>query len=535
MAGERFGPYRIEELLGRGSMGEVHRATDVRKERAVALKRLNVAHGGDEGFVARFRREAEMTARLNEPHVIPIHDYGEVDGQLYLDMRLVEGVDLGLALSTNGPMEPMRAVAIVEQVAAALDAAHRAGLVHRDVKPSNILLARSDGPERGAQLPEFAYLIDFGIAASLNDARLTSQSTLIGTAAYMAPERFQPGVGGDHRVDVYALGCVLHEALAGGAPFAASSGSIEQLMYAHLHQPPPRPGALRGGLPPALDEVVATAMHKEPDHRYQHAGALAAAARAAVSGSPSTGRSASPAPPPPPPVAAPTPTPTAAPTPAPAPAPDRSASTTPALTAPTAARSVGPGPAGTQAGPVASTDEFARPALPQSAPGAPPPSAPPRPHRRWPLLTAALLLALLVLGGTGYLLLRDYLPGWVPGAPSAAPSAPPAAPARLPDGLVGTWNGTQTETGPAGSFAIRVDLTPGAVGEKVGDMSFTVYDCRFELYLTAVAATVDLQARPVAGGCTEGTVRATVAGPDRFTYETVAGGQVAARGELDRG
>ena len=277
MASERFGPYRIEGMIGRGSMGEVHRATDLRKERTVALKRLSVAHSGDEGFATRFRREAEMTARLHEPHVIPIHDYGEIDGQLYLDMRLVEGIDLSGAIAASGPLDPHRAVAVVEQVAAALDAAHRAALIHRDVKPSNILLAQPEGSG-----PEFAYLIDFGIAASLRDSRLTEQSTLIGTAAYMAPERFMPGAGGDHRVDVYALGCVLHETLVGKQPFP--SGSIHQLMHAHVHEPAPRPGSLRAGLPQALDEVVAIAMAKDPDQRYQRAGELAAAARAAISG-----------------------------------------------------------------------------------------------------------------------------------------------------------------------------------------------------------------------------------------------------------
>jgi serine/threonine kinase PknH len=504
VAGERFGPYLIEDLVGRGSMGEVHRATDLRKGRVVALKRLSVAHSDDEGFAARFRREAEMTARLNEPHVIPIHDYGEIDGQLYLDMRLVEGVDLGAALATSGPLDPARAVAVVEQVAAALDAAHRAELIHRDVKPSNILLARPEWVERGAQGPDFAYLIDFGIAASLNDSRLTAQSTLIGTAAYMAPERFRRGGGGDHRVDVYALGCVLHEALAGRAPFR--TGSIHQLMHAHLHEPPPRLDALRPGLPPELDEVVATAMDKQPDRRYQHAGELAVAARAAVSGTAS-----SPAPPPTvrPPTA---PPPTVPPPTAPG---GTEAWTVPAGTTPA------PAPAGTMpptSPPAASTDEFQRPVAPRTAAH----DAAPAPRRGRRLLIGALLLVvlgLLVLGGTAYL----RSPG------TAAPSA-----ARLPDGLVGAWTGTQSEPLSGRSFPIRVDLSPGAVGEKVGEMSFSVFDCRFELYLAGAAGPVDLQARPVAGPCAEGLVRAEVAGPDRFSYETLAGDQVVARGDLGR-
>jgi serine/threonine protein kinase len=491
VASERFGPYRLEEMIGRGSMGEVHRATDLRKERVVALKRLPVAHSGDEGFATRFRREAEMTARLNEPHVIPIHDYGEIDGQLYLDMRLVEGVDLGRAIAATGPLDPQRAVAIVEQVAAALDAAHRGALIHRDVKPTNILLTHTEGSE-----PEFAYLIDFGIAASLRDSRLTEQSTLIGTAAYMAPERFMPGAGGDHRVDVYALGCVLHESLVGKQPFP--SGSIHQLMHAHVHEPAPQPGQLRAGLPAALDEVVATALAKDPDRRYQRAGELAAAARAAVAGSRATA----------------------------APAPS-------SITAPVGAAVASDGSA--------STDEFARPALSGTKPGTKPgtapstmtppsspsePSSPPsRRPRLW--LIAAVLLVLLVLGGTGYLLARDYLPGWG--------STPDPAVAQLPEGLVGTWNGTQNEPASGRDFGVRVDMTAGAVGERVGEMAFSVFDCRFDLVLTGVGATTDMQARPVAGPCTEGVVRATVAGPDRFTYETLAGDQVVATGDLTRG
>jgi serine/threonine-protein kinase len=548
VAGELFGPYRIEGLLGRGSMGEVHRATDLRKDRVVALKLLSAAHSGDEGFATRFRREAEMTARLTDPHVIPIHDYGEIDGQLYLDMRLVEGADLGTVLRTTGPLDPVRAVAVVEQVAAALDAAHRADLIHRDVKPSNILLTRPEGSERGVQLPEFAYLIDFGIAASLNDSRLTSQSTLIGTAAYMAPERFRPGAGGDHRVDVYALGCVLHEALAGGAPFPTKS--IEQLVHAHLHQPPPRPGALRAGVPPGLDAVVTTAMDKEPDRRYRHAGELAVAARAAVSGTGSwpaargTGAWSAPVAAPTAPTAPTGPTSPTSPTASTAPTaptgptgPVRApgASRTDASSLPLAAtdewgrRAPAPTEPDAPSGTLASTDEWGRRTSAPDASPAPSPApspaghVPPPPGRRRSLLAVALLLvvlALLALGATIYL----RSPG--EGAPAAA---------TLPEGLVGSWNGTQTEPVSGRSFPIRIDLAAGAVGAEVGQMSFSVFDCRFALFLAGTAPTVDLQARPIAGPCSEGLVRITSEGPDRFSYETRAGDQVVARGDATRG
>ncbi|GAA4810005.1 hypothetical protein GCM10023200_54740 [Actinomycetospora chlora] len=269
MPGERFGPYELVGLIGRGGMGEVHRAIDTRKNRGeVALKRLPAGLAADPDFQRRFLREAELAARLRDPHVIPIHDYGEIDGQPYLDMRLVDGTDLASHLARNGPLDPSRAVDLVAQVAGALDAAHAEGLVHRDVKPHNILLAGGGGPD-------FAYLIDFGIAANLlTNSR--SSSMVSGTAAYMAPERF--GAGGDHRVDVYALGCVLHELLTGRTPF---TGDFLQLLQAHVHEPPPRPSSLRPDLPRGLDDVVTTAMAKDPDRRHATAGALAAAARGA--------------------------------------------------------------------------------------------------------------------------------------------------------------------------------------------------------------------------------------------------------------
>jgi serine/threonine protein kinase len=174
-----FGPYRLEGVLGRGDMGVVYRACDTRKrDRLVALKVLPEHLASDEQFRARFQREAEIAATLSEPHVIPIHDYGEIDGLLYLDMRIVNGRDLGKVLDADGPLAPERAVGIVEQVAGALDAAHATGLVHRDVKPSNILITRQD----------FAYLIDFGIARAVDGAKITPDGVVPGTWAYMAPE-----------------------------------------------------------------------------------------------------------------------------------------------------------------------------------------------------------------------------------------------------------------------------------------------------------------------------------------------------------
>ncbi|WP_290059263.1 protein kinase domain-containing protein [Amycolatopsis solani] len=265
-----FGPYRIERPIARGGMGEVLRARDTRLDRVVALKVLPPHLAADEEFRERFRREAHAAARLREPHVVPIHSFGEIDGRLYLDMQLVEGEDLATRLSTRGPMDAAEAVDVVGQIAQALTAAHAEGLVHRDVKPSNILLTGTG----------FAYLVDFGIARSQEaTSGLTGAGAAIGTLDYMAPERFT-GARPDLRVDVYALACVLHQCLTATKPFAATTAA--SLLHAHLNQAPPRPSLLRAGVPTALDGVVARGMAKSPDDRYPTAAALAAGAKAAL-------------------------------------------------------------------------------------------------------------------------------------------------------------------------------------------------------------------------------------------------------------
>ncbi|MGV9359817.1 serine/threonine-protein kinase [Amycolatopsis sp. NPDC003731] len=267
---EQFGPYRIEGLLGRGGMGEVHRAYDTAHDRVVALKLLSEPFVTDEAFRARFRRESQIVARLREPHVIPIHAYGEIDGRLYLDMRLVEGRDLKEVLA-DGPLDPARAAGIVTQVAGALDAAHVDGLVHRDVKPSNVLVTSAD----------FVYLVDFGIARSMTaeGTSITGTGNVIGTLDYMAPERFgdAPITG---LVDVYALACVFFECLTGHRPFPAEGAAAQ--MGAHLTAPPPVLSRARPGLPPALDAVLARGMAKNPADRYPTAGAFADAVRTAL-------------------------------------------------------------------------------------------------------------------------------------------------------------------------------------------------------------------------------------------------------------
>jgi serine/threonine protein kinase, bacterial len=280
LAEQHFGPYRLEELIGRGGMGEVYRAFDTVRKRPVALKRLRPDLIADPEFQARFRAESELAARLRSAHVIPIHDYGEIDGRLFIDMRLVDGEDMSDRLAARGGMDATDVVHVIGQIAGALDAAHAAGLVHRDVKPSNVLLSPGDGVNG----QEFAYLVDFGIArAADGTGSLTGSGPIVGTVDYMAPERFERGAA-DHRVDVYALACVMFEALTGMKPFLTES--LAALLYSHLNAPPPRPSVRRPGVSAAFDAVIARGMAKNPDARYASCGALAAAARAALQASP---------------------------------------------------------------------------------------------------------------------------------------------------------------------------------------------------------------------------------------------------------
>jgi serine/threonine protein kinase len=267
--GSQIGPYRLRRLLGKGGMGEVYEAEDTVKDRVVALKLLPEAVSHDPVFRKRLQREAHSAGRLQEPHVVPIHDYGEIEGLLYVDMRMIDGTDLRKMLKRYGPMTPARAVAIVRQIASALDAAHESGVMHRDVKPENIIITRDD----------FAYLVDFGIANAATDEKLTELGTAVGTYAYMAPERFTNDEV-TYRADIYALTCVLHECLTGSQPYTGDSVSV--VITAHLMQPIPRPSQERPGIPRAFDQVIARGMAKTPGDRYASTGDLAAAANDAL-------------------------------------------------------------------------------------------------------------------------------------------------------------------------------------------------------------------------------------------------------------
>ncbi|TWS21212.1 serine/threonine protein kinase [Tsukamurella asaccharolytica] len=271
--GTVFGPYRLVRLLGRGGMGEVYLARDTVKGRDVALKLLHAGVAQDPGFRERFTHESQTAARLSDPHVIPIHDYGEIEGTLYLDMRLVEGSNLA-ELVAAGPLPPERAVDLVTQVGSALDSAHLQGLVHRDVKPANVQVTPSG----------FAYLLDFGLVVDGDAERRTSAGLFVGSQAYAAPERFDGG-GATPAGDVYSLACVLYELLVGRPPFTASA--ISEMMRHHLLSAPPRPSAdAPFRAPAALDAVIAKGMAKRPEDRYATCGSFARAAAAALQGTP---------------------------------------------------------------------------------------------------------------------------------------------------------------------------------------------------------------------------------------------------------
>ncbi len=268
--GTRFGPYELRSLLGTGGMGEVYRAYDTVRGRMVALKLLRPDLAADPQYQQRFRRESQIAARLQEPHVIPVHDFGAIGGVLFIDMRLVDGGSLKDLLAARGPLDPGQAVPIIAQVASALDAAHADGLVHRDVKPENVLLT-ADG---------FAYLVDFGIARGSGDPSLTAAGLPIGSYVYMAPERFS-GDGVGPATDVYSLACVLYECLTGSPPFEFSEP--QQVMSAHVFAAPPRPSIMRRGIDRAFDGVIAMGMAKQPAARFASAGELARAAAAVIS------------------------------------------------------------------------------------------------------------------------------------------------------------------------------------------------------------------------------------------------------------
>jgi MarR-like DNA-binding transcriptional regulator SgrR of sgrS sRNA/predicted Ser/Thr protein kinase len=268
---------RVERPLGEGATGAVYLARDA-EGNAVALKLLAPELSRDERFRKRFLREMQLVAAVTNPHIVRVLGCGEDDGFLYIAMPYVEGTDLREVMRRDGPPAPERAVAIVEQVAAALDAAHAAGIVHRDVKPANILISSE----------EQVLLCDFGLARHTASAEsLTGERGLLGTVAYVAPEQIE-STSVDGRADVYSLGCVLFECLTGEPPFPRDTELA--VLYAHLNEPAPSPSQRRPELPAAFDDVIAAALDKDPARRPQTAGELAAAARNALRGRPARHR-----------------------------------------------------------------------------------------------------------------------------------------------------------------------------------------------------------------------------------------------------
>jgi len=269
--GTKLAGYEIKAIAGRGGMGVVYRAEHVHLGRTVALKLLAPGPGESADFRDRFLTESRTAAAINHPHIITVYDAGEADGLLYIAMQYVDGTDLAGLLERAGPLEPAEAVYLLSQVGDALDVAYSYGIVHRDVKPENVLLDR-----------DHCYLTDFGATKVIGaDRGLTMKGEFIGTLDYMAPEQIE-GSPLDGRTDVYALGCLLYHALVGEVPYGKESEV--SVLYAHLHDPPPAASRKRPDLPHTLDPLIARAMAKSRDDRYATCGEFLSAVRQATEG-----------------------------------------------------------------------------------------------------------------------------------------------------------------------------------------------------------------------------------------------------------
>src|SRR5262245_30846098 len=270
--GSQLAGYRLEDEVGRGGMGVVYRATELGLDRPVALKLIAPELAGDAAFRERFLRESRLAASIDHPGILPVYAAGEADGEVYLATRFVAGTDLRALLEAEGPPSPERALPLVEQVADALDAAHQRGLVHRDVKPANVLVDPSD----------HCYLCDFGLTKRLGEGgAATAVGGIAGTLDYLAPEQIRQG-DVDARADQYALACVLYECVDGRPPFRRESEA--QTLWGHMQEdPPPLPGY------PELDGVLARGLAKEPEERYESCGDLVESGRTALGLGPSRG------------------------------------------------------------------------------------------------------------------------------------------------------------------------------------------------------------------------------------------------------
>ncbi|MFE9633563.1 serine/threonine-protein kinase [Streptomyces sp. NPDC006463] len=277
LIGQQIAGYRVERLLGRGGMAVVYCAKDLRLDRTVALKLIAPERARDDTFRRRFTHESRVAASIDHPHIVPIFEAGEIEGVLYIAMRYVPGPDLRVLLDREGPLPVPTALRIAAQVASALDAAHEHDLVHRDVKPGNILVAAGTDSEH----PEHVYLTDFGLTKkSLSLTGFTTAGEFVGTLDYMAPEQIS-GRPVDGRCDLYSLACVVYETLAGGPPFERD-GDAAALLWAHQYDPPPPLTEKRPEIEPAAAEVLAKALAKVPEDRYGSCLEFVAALRAAT-------------------------------------------------------------------------------------------------------------------------------------------------------------------------------------------------------------------------------------------------------------
>jgi serine/threonine protein kinase len=431
--GTLLGAYRIERRLGEGGMGVVYLAEHLRLSRMVALKVLGGRLAEDREFRTRFERESRLAASLDHPNIVPVYDAGEAEGLLYIAMRLVEGTDLGNVLGEEGALHPERALSIVSQTADALDEAHAAGLVHRDVKPGNIMLAPS---RRGPQ--EHVFLTDFGLARVAAGTRLTKSGYFLGTIHYSSPEQFTGGEV-DGRTDVYSLGCVAFECLTGVVPFERDHEPA--VMYAHLQEDPPRVTSRRPELPVAVDDVIAMAMAKRPEERFATCGQMIEALRAAVAGTPVFL----------------------------SPLPPGERVTTPARPA---AVETGERPA------AAAVTETVTPPEPR-------PTVPRR--SRWPWIAAAVLGAAVLLAGGGWFLAAGREQPQERGAGAESPASPsspspeasPSPSPQPPEVAAGRWLG-ETRQGEEITFVVRrarvrnvlfsVDFTGCFSSEGLGEL-----------------------------------------------------------------
>jgi hypothetical protein len=276
--GTEIGGFRLDELIGEGGMGVVYKARQLDLDRVVALKLIQPGLSGDSDFRARFQRESRLAAAIDHPNIVPVYGAGEEQGVYFISMRYVDGTDLGEYLrSRHSPLEPLAGAQLINQVASGLDAAHAAGLVHRDVKPANVLLDAGLHP----------YLTDFGLTKQVTSQSLNTKTGLwIGSINYSAPEQIEGGPV-DARTDVYALGCVLFEVLTRRLPYSRDTDMA--LMYAKVHDQPVMPSAIDPTLPREFDEVIGRALARRPDDRYPSAGDLGRAALAAAQGVASSG------------------------------------------------------------------------------------------------------------------------------------------------------------------------------------------------------------------------------------------------------